>query len=72
MTTWPHVKVPTDLGGMKISGFLSEDLSEEEIINFDKAFLNKICIAHIEKHITKFKKGDEKITYELLGIRGKN
>lgn len=55
--------------GKKISGFISEDLSEEQLIEYDKIFLNAKCIIHLKIHKTKFKTGNEKTDYELLEIR---
>lgn len=55
--------------GRKLSGFISEDLSEDELINYDKNFLNQNCELHLKIHKTTFKTGNEKIEYELLEIR---
>jgi len=57
-----------DNEGNKISGFISQELSEEELVNYDKQFLNKQCKFHIQLHKTKFKTGNEKVDYELQGI----
>jgi hypothetical protein len=57
-----------NIEGKTLSGFISEDLTEDDIIKFDKEFLNRQCKIHLRKICTKFKTGSEKICYELLGI----
>lgn len=57
-----------DLDAVKISGFISECINEEELIQFDHDFLNKNCRIHLRIHKTKFRTNHEKIDYELLGI----
>jgi len=58
-----------DEEGKKLSGFISEDLSEEQLIDYDRNFLNANCIIHLRIHRTKFKTGNEKLDYELLEIK---
>lgn len=58
-----------DEEGKKISGFISEELGEEQLIEYDKTFLNNNCIIHLKIQKTKFKTGNEKIDYELLEIK---
>lgn len=58
-----------DEEGKRISGFISEDLDEEQLIEYDKTFLNTNCIIHLRIHKTKFKTGNEKTDYELLEIK---
>jgi hypothetical protein len=55
--------------GNKVSGFIEEDLSEEQLIEYDRFFLNKVCEIHLKIHTTTFKTGNQKTTYELLEIR---
>lgn len=52
-----------------ISGTISENLLEEDLINLDKTYLNKPCkiILHIIK--TKFKTKNENIYYELIDVQ---
>lgn len=57
-----------DSSGETITGFISEDLSEEKIIAYDQLYLNKTCRIHLQIHKTKFKTGNEKTDYELLEI----
>lgn len=57
-----------DSRGQKISGFISQELDEEVLINYDKEFLNKECKIHLQVHKTKFKTGNEKLDYELIEI----
>ncbi len=58
-----------DEEGKRISGFISEDLDEEQLVEYDKAFLNTYCIIHLRVHRTKFKTGNEKTDFELLEIK---
>lgn len=58
-----------DEEGKRISGFISENLEEEQLIEYDKSFLNANCVIHLRVHKTKFKTGNEKTDYELLEIR---
>lgn len=58
-----------DEEGKRISGFISENISEDQLIEYDKTFLNSNCIIHLRVHKTKFKTGNEKMDYELLEIR---
>lgn len=58
-----------DEEGKRISGFISEDLDEEQLIEYDMTFLNSKCVIHLKVHKTKFKTGNEKTDYELLEIR---
>lgn len=55
--------------GNKISGFISEDLDEEQLIEYDKTFLNNRCEIHLKIHKTKFRTGTHTKSYELLEIR---
>ena len=58
-----------DEEGKRISGFISQDIEEEQLVDYDKTFLNSNCIIHLRVHKTKFKTGNEKTDYELLKIR---
>lgn len=60
-----------DEDGNRISGFINEDLNEEQLIEYDKLFLNSSCIIHLRIHVTKFITGNEKTDYELIEIKGK-
>jgi regulator of replication initiation timing len=57
-----------DAEGRRISGFISQELTEEELIEFDQKFLNNNCKIHLILHKTQFKTGNENLDYELLGI----
>jgi hypothetical protein len=57
-----------DEKGKGITGLISEHLSEEEIIEYDKKYLNKPCKVHLQTNQTTFKTGNQKTTYELLEI----
>ncbi|KAF2512822.1 hypothetical protein EYY60_06860 [Flavobacterium zhairuonense] len=54
--------------GKTITGIISPDLNEEQILEYDKKFLNKSCIIHLNFYKTIFTSGKEKISYELLEI----
>lgn len=58
-----------DEDGLKHSGFISEDIDEEQLVEYDKLFLNKTCVIHLRIHKTKFITGNEKTDYELLEVR---
>lgn len=58
-----------DEEGKRISGFISEDLDEEQLIEYDRTYLNNNCIIHLRVHRTTFKTGTEKVDYELLEIK---
>lgn len=58
-----------DEEGKRISGFISEEIGEDQLVEYDKTFLNSNCIIHLRVHKTKFKTGNEKTDYELLEIR---
>lgn len=57
-----------DSEGNKISGFISEELSEEQLVEYDQYYLNQSCKIHLRIHKTRFVTGNEKIDYELLEI----
>jgi hypothetical protein len=57
--------------GKSISGFISQDIKEEQLVEYDKSFLNKNCTIQLRVHKTKFKTGNEKTDYELLEISSK-
>lgn len=57
-----------DADGKKLSGFISPDLSEEQLIFYDQSFLNKPCQINLKEHKTTFKTGNEKKEYELIMI----
>ncbi|KAA0991179.1 hypothetical protein [Dyadobacter aurulentus] len=60
-------EIQTEDGG-KISGFISYDLDEDQLIEYDHTFLNQECQIHLRIHKTRFKTGNEKTEYELLEI----
>ncbi len=54
--------------GKQISGSISPDLDEEQLIEYDKKFLNQYCKIHLIVYKTKFKTLNERTDYELLEI----
>ncbi|MBR9859968.1 hypothetical protein GYB22_04340 [bacterium] len=61
-----------DSNEKKLSGFISPDLSEDELISYDQNFLNQECIIILKQHVTTFKTGNEKIEFELIEIKASN
>ncbi len=57
-----------DEEGKKLSGYINQEIDEEQLIRYDQYFLNKRCKIHLQAHTTKFKTGNQKIDYELLSI----
>lgn len=57
-----------DENGYKISGFISEDLEEEQLVEYNNTFLNAMCKIHLKIHKTKFRTGNQKTGYELVEI----
>lgn len=55
--------------GKKISGFIREGLTEEQLVAFDQNFLNRNCLIHLKVHKISFKTGNQKTDYELLDIQ---
>lgn len=55
--------------GERISGTISDEIDEEELVNYDRNFLNQRCEIHLKVYTTTFKDGNKKISYELLEIR---
>lgn len=58
-----------DENGKPISGIISEDLDEEQLVEYDKKFLNVECAIHLRVYNTTFKAGKDKLDYELLEIK---
>ncbi|MEN0095861.1 MAG: hypothetical protein AAGB30_10785 [Pedobacter sp.] len=56
-----------DTDGIKHSGFISEDISEEQLVDYN-SYLNIECKIHLRIHKTAFKTGNERTDYELLEI----
>lgn len=60
-----------DETGQKISGFINEEISEEQLVYYDQNYVNKPCRLHIKMHKTTFKTGFSRTEYELLEITDK-
>lgn len=60
-----------DKEGLPISGSISDDLDEEQLIEYDRLFLNRECLIHLKTYKIKYASGNEKIEYELLEIKEK-
>lgn len=54
--------------GKSINGIINPDISEEQLIEYDREYLNKECLIHLSVYKTTFITGREKISYELLEI----
>lgn len=55
--------------GVIIPGTISDDLSEDDIFEMDRQFLNKECEIHLLVTTKKFKTGRSKSNYQLLDIK---
>lgn len=55
--------------GQLIKGYVSEDISEEEAIRYNKEFSNEECNIILEESIITYNGQRRKITYELIQIR---
>jgi hypothetical protein len=54
--------------GNPITGIIYPEIPEEQLIEYDKKYLNKKCRIHLLVHKTTFITGREKISYELVEI----
>lgn len=54
--------------GQSINGIINPDISEEQLIEYDRKYLNKECRIHMSVYKTTFITGKEKISYELIEI----
>lgn len=57
-----------DEDGKKYSGYISEDLLEEEAINYNKEYTNEKCSILVQENVTTLSSGYRKISYELIQI----
>ncbi|MFZ0596428.1 MAG: hypothetical protein WAM46_05555, partial [Flavobacterium sp.] len=62
----------SDEEGNTITGIISPELSEDQIVNYDREYLNKSCTFHLYFYKTTFVSGKEKSSYELLEITKPN
>ncbi len=58
-----------DEDGKKYSGYISEDLLEEEAINYNKEYTNEKCSILVQENVTILSSGYRKISYELIQIK---
>lgn len=58
-----------DEDGKKYSGYISEDLLEEEAINYNKEYTNEKCSILVQENVTTLSSGYRKISYELIQIK---
>jgi len=58
-----------DKDGKKYTGYISEDLSEEEAINYNKEYTNETCSILLKENVTTFSSGYRKISYELERLK---
>lgn len=56
------------LAGDLINGIINPEITEEQLIEYDRRFLNKECRIHLVIHKTTFITGREKTSYELIEI----
>ena len=58
-----------DEDSRKYSGYISEDLSEDEAINYNKEYTNEKCSIMVQENVTIFSSGYRKVNYELIQIK---
>lgn len=58
-----------DNDGNTIHGFISDELSEEEIVQYNRDYSNIECNITLEKDVTEFNNGKKNITYVLLSLK---
>ncbi|MDD2435807.1 MAG: hypothetical protein PHO63_06130 [Bacilli bacterium] len=61
-----------DNEGNTIHGFISDELSEEEIAQYNRDYSNVECNITLEKGVTEFNNGKMIITYILLSLKEKS
>lgn len=54
--------------GTPITGMINPDITEEQLIEYDRKYLNKNCKMHLLMNKTIFITEREKVSYELLSI----
>lgn len=54
--------------GEQIHGIVNPDISDDQLIAYDREFLNASCRVHLIKHTTTFVTGVVKVSYELIEI----
>lgn len=59
-----------DNEGNTIHGYISEELSEEDIAQYNRDYSNAECNITLEKDITEFNNGKKTISYVLLSLKG--
>lgn len=57
-----------DTEGKKYHGFISDDLTEDTLIDYDQHLINRTCKFHIIEHNMTFGNGNKKVSYELVDI----
>lgn len=55
--------------GQKINGDVSPNLTQDEIVQYNRDFSNEECVVTLMKFTTIFNDGKERITYELVNIK---
>ena len=58
----------TTTSGEDIAGRISQDLSEAEVVEFDRQYLNQSCTATFLKTQVSFKNGRNRVTYLLTNV----
>jgi len=54
--------------GASIAGKIGQELSEEQVIEFDRKYFNDRCLATLEKTTVVFKNGRSRVSYKLANI----
>ena len=56
-------------GGLTIAGRIDDSLSEKEVISWGSQLLNQPCVASLTRSTVRFRKGEDRTTYTLKGLR---
>lgn len=58
----------TTMDGEPIKGKIGQDLSEEQVIEFNACYFNRQCVASLLKTTVSFKNGRSRVCYQLQNI----
>jgi hypothetical protein len=58
----------TTSSGEDIAGRISQDLTEEQVIEFDRTYLNQSCNATFQKTSVSFRNGRNRVSYQLTNV----
>ncbi len=58
----------TTSSGEDIAGRISQDLSEDQVVEFDRKYLNQSCTATFLKTLVSFRNGRNRVSYQLTNV----